>query len=120
MVSIFYLYFIQTNVEAGTIKPKLGLCTFFSAQSSTVITVNQGVRGGKMVELKKTVDEAVQSCSAVQQVFVARRTENPVTMTARDVALDEVRWSEVGEDFCPLTLNKSFLHAGDAEGGRGV
>lgn len=72
----------------------------FSAQSSTVITVNQGVRGGKVVKLKKTVDEAVQSCSTVQQVFVAMRTENPVTMTARDVALDEVRWSEVGKDVC--------------------
>lgn len=73
-----------------------------------------------MVELKKTVDEAVQSCPAVQHVFVARRTENPVTVTARDVALDEVRRSEAGEDFGPLTLNKSFLRAGDAEGGRGV
>eukprot|EP00066_Takifugu_rubripes_P006743 XP_003971758.1 PREDICTED: acetyl-coenzyme A synthetase 2-like, mitochondrial isoform X2 [Takifugu rubripes] len=59
------------------------------AQSSTVITVNQGVRGGKLVELKKTVDEAVQSCPTVQQVFVATRTENPVLMAARDVALDE-------------------------------
>uniref|UniRef100_A0A8C3AH89 Acetyl-coenzyme A synthetase n=1 Tax=Cyclopterus lumpus TaxID=8103 RepID=A0A8C3AH89_CYCLU len=55
------------------------------AQSGTVITVNQGVRGGKVTELKKTVDTAVQSCPAVQQVFVAMRTENPVAMTARDV-----------------------------------
>uniref|UniRef100_H3DG14 Acetyl-coenzyme A synthetase n=1 Tax=Tetraodon nigroviridis TaxID=99883 RepID=H3DG14_TETNG len=59
------------------------------AQSSTVITVNQGVRGGKVVELKKTVDEAVRSCSSVQQVFVAMRTEKPAEMTAVDVALDE-------------------------------
>uniref|UniRef100_G3P852 acetate--CoA ligase n=1 Tax=Gasterosteus aculeatus aculeatus TaxID=481459 RepID=G3P852_GASAC len=40
------------------------------AQSSTVITANQGVRGGKVTELKKTVDAAVQSCPAVRQVFV--------------------------------------------------
>ncbi|XP_027139886.1 acetyl-coenzyme A synthetase 2-like, mitochondrial isoform X2 [Larimichthys crocea] len=59
------------------------------AQSSTVITVNQGVRGGKVIELKKTVDTAVQSCPTVQQVFVAMRTENPVAMTARDVAMEE-------------------------------
>ncbi|CAG5928075.1 unnamed protein product [Menidia menidia] len=59
------------------------------AQSSTVITVNQGVRGGKVTELKKTVDAAVQSCPTVQQVFVAMRTEKPVTMTARDVAMEE-------------------------------
>ncbi|XP_056284027.1 acetyl-coenzyme A synthetase 2-like, mitochondrial [Pseudoliparis swirei] len=59
------------------------------AQSSTVITVNQGVRGGKVSELKKTVDTAVQSCPGVQQVFVAMRTETPVAMTARDVAMEE-------------------------------
>ncbi|XP_062415564.1 acetyl-coenzyme A synthetase 2-like, mitochondrial [Pungitius pungitius] len=59
------------------------------AQSSTVITANQGVRGGKVTELKKTVDAAVQSCPAVDQVFVAMRTENPVAMTARDVAMEE-------------------------------
>ena len=64
-----------------------------------MITLNQGVRGGKVVELKKTVDKAVESCSTVQQVFVATRTENPVSMTVKDVALDEVRWSEVGKYF---------------------
>nr|XP_019952640.1 PREDICTED: acetyl-coenzyme A synthetase 2-like, mitochondrial [Paralichthys olivaceus] len=59
------------------------------AQSSVIITVNQGVRGGKVTELKRTVDEAVQSCPAVQQVFVAMRTETPVVMTARDIAMEE-------------------------------
>uniref|UniRef100_A0A8D0AX80 Acetyl-coenzyme A synthetase n=1 Tax=Sander lucioperca TaxID=283035 RepID=A0A8D0AX80_SANLU len=61
------------------------------AQSSTVITVNQGVRGGKVTELKKAVDTALQSCPTVQQVFVAMRTENPVAMTARDIVMEEVR-----------------------------
>lgn len=61
------------------------------AQSSTVITVNQGVRGGKITELKRTVDAAVQSCPTVQQVFVAMRTEKQVEMTDRDFALEEVR-----------------------------
>ncbi|XP_042358908.1 acetyl-coenzyme A synthetase 2-like, mitochondrial [Plectropomus leopardus] len=59
------------------------------AQSSIVITVNQGVRGSKVTELKKTVDTAVQSCPTVQQVFVAMRTENPVAMTAKDVAMEK-------------------------------
>lgn len=53
--------------------------------------MNQGVRGGKVTELKKTVDTAVQSCPTVKQVFVAMRTDNPVTMTARDIAMEEVR-----------------------------
>lgn len=72
-------------------------CFFFAAQSSTVITVNQGVRGGKVTELKKTVDTAVQSCPAVKQVFVAMRTETPVTMTARDIAMEEVREQRANE-----------------------
>ncbi|XP_052380304.1 acetyl-coenzyme A synthetase 2-like, mitochondrial isoform X2 [Oncorhynchus keta] len=59
------------------------------AQSSTVITVNQGVRGGKVVDLKRTVDQAVQNCPSVQQVLVAMRTENTVAMTDRDVPLEE-------------------------------
>ncbi|XP_078130247.1 acetyl-coenzyme A synthetase 2-like, mitochondrial [Sander vitreus] len=59
------------------------------AQSSTVITVNQGVRGGKVTELKKAVDTALQSCPTVQQVFVAMRTENPVAMTAMDIVMEE-------------------------------
>ncbi|KAM8832713.1 acetyl-coenzyme A synthetase 2-like, mitochondrial isoform 2-T2 [Spinachia spinachia] len=59
------------------------------AQSGTVITANQAVRGGKVSELKKTVDTAVESCPAVQQVFVAMRTESPVAMTARDIAMEE-------------------------------
>lgn len=79
-----------------------------------MITVNQGVRGGKLVELKKTVDEAVQSCPTVQQVFVAMRTENPVLMTARDVALEEVRgqqrWGKKKQKKnLPLNLNNGFF-----------
>ena len=37
-----------------------------AAQSETVITVNQGLRGGKVVELKKTVDQAVKQCPGVK------------------------------------------------------
>ncbi|KAK5852995.1 hypothetical protein PBY51_006820 [Eleginops maclovinus] len=59
------------------------------AESSTVITVNQGVRAGKVTELKRTVDAAVQDCPTVQQVLVAMRTENPVAMTAKDVDMEE-------------------------------
>lgn len=75
-----------------------------------MITVNQGVRGGKLVELKKTVDEAVQSCPTVQQVFVAMRTENPVSMAARDVALEEVREQQGwGKENLPLHFNHGIF-----------
>uniref|UniRef100_A0A3B3CPI8 Propionate--CoA ligase n=1 Tax=Oryzias melastigma TaxID=30732 RepID=A0A3B3CPI8_ORYME len=65
------------------------------AQSSIVITMNQGVRGGKVTELKKTVDTAVQSCPTVRHVFVAMRTEKLVPMTDRDVLMDEMLKEDV-------------------------
>ncbi|XP_065256891.1 acetyl-coenzyme A synthetase 2-like, mitochondrial [Emys orbicularis] len=54
-----------------------------------VITYNQGVRGGRVVELKKTVDEAVKNCPSVKHVFVAQRTDSTVHMGNRDIPLEE-------------------------------
>ncbi|NXT48640.1 ACS2L synthetase, partial [Pluvianellus socialis] len=54
-----------------------------------VITYNQGVRGGRIIELKTTVDEAVKNCPSVKHVFVAQRTDSKVQMTDRDVPLEE-------------------------------
>uniref|UniRef100_A0A8C3PU55 Propionate--CoA ligase n=1 Tax=Calidris pygmaea TaxID=425635 RepID=A0A8C3PU55_9CHAR len=54
-----------------------------------VITYNQGVRGGRIIELKTTVDEAVKSCPSIKHVFVAQRTDNEVQMGDRDVSLEE-------------------------------
>ncbi|XP_039385661.1 acetyl-coenzyme A synthetase 2-like, mitochondrial isoform X3 [Mauremys reevesii] len=54
-----------------------------------VITYNQGVRGGRAVELKKTVDEAVKKCPSVKHVFVAQRTDSTVHMGNRDIPLEE-------------------------------
>ncbi|MBN3314558.1 ACS2L synthetase, partial [Atractosteus spatula] len=70
------------------------------AQSKLVITVNQGLRGGKTIDLKKTVDQAIKSCPSVQRVLVAMRTENPVAMTDKDVPLEEVH-----EDLCSVSYD---------------
>ncbi|XP_064368394.1 acetyl-coenzyme A synthetase 2-like, mitochondrial isoform X3 [Dromaius novaehollandiae] len=59
------------------------------AQSETVITVNQGLRGGKVTELKKVVDQALKQCPGVKRVLVSMRTDNKVPMTALDVPLEE-------------------------------
>lgn len=64
---------------------------FSAAQSETVITVNQGLRGGKIIDLKKTVDQAVKQCPGVKRVLVSMRTNSKVPMTALDVPLEEVR-----------------------------
>ncbi|XP_060119356.1 acetyl-coenzyme A synthetase 2-like, mitochondrial isoform X1 [Heteronotia binoei] len=64
------------------------------ATSETVITVNQGLRGGKVVELKQMVDQAVELCPTVKRVFVSKRTEGKVPMTALDIPLEEAMMKE--------------------------
>ena len=62
------------------------------AEANVVITADQGVRGGKLIELKKTVVTAVANCQSVTAVLVAKRTGNPVVSSSLDVDLDEVRF----------------------------
>ncbi|XP_040905400.1 acetyl-coenzyme A synthetase 2-like, mitochondrial isoform X3 [Toxotes jaculatrix] len=60
------------------------------AQCKAVVTCNQGVRGGRLIDLKSTVDAAVKSCPSVQHVFVSQRTEQPAAMGELDVPLEKV------------------------------
>ncbi len=46
--------------------------------------------GGRIFDLKSTVDKAVKSCPSVRHVFVAKRTNNSVPMGKLDISLDEV------------------------------
>ncbi|XP_051251657.1 acetyl-coenzyme A synthetase 2-like, mitochondrial [Dicentrarchus labrax] len=64
------------------------------AQCKAVLTCNEGVRGGRLVKLKSTVDAAVKSCPTVQHVFVSQRTETPTVMGELDVPLEEVMSSQ--------------------------
>ncbi len=55
------------------------------AGAKLVITANEGVRGGKKIPLKTTVDRAVDGLSFVSSVLVARRTEfEPPMQPGRD------------------------------------
>lgn len=63
------------------------------AQCKVVITFNQGLRGGRVVQLKKIVDEAIKVCPSVQHVLVAHRTDNKVHMGHLDVSLEQVSLS---------------------------
>lgn len=47
-----------------------------------VITANEGLRGGKTVPLKQTVDEALDGNADVTDVIVVARTDNAVAMQA--------------------------------------
>jgi acetyl-CoA synthetase len=60
------------------------------ARCKVVVTANEGLRGGKRVPLKRTVDRAIEGMSLVECVLVARRTDGDVPMQpGRDLWLDE-------------------------------
>ena len=58
--------------------------------SNCVITADEGIRGGKVIPLKKNTDEALESCSGVETVFVITRTGNEVGwIKGRDVVYED-------------------------------
>ncbi len=60
------------------------------AGARVVITANEGLRGGRRIPLKETVDRAVEGLDLVETVLVARRTGADTPMTpGRDHWLDE-------------------------------
>lgn len=60
---------------------------------SVVFTSDEGIRGGKTIPLKATVDEALEGCESVRTVFVSKRTGAKVNfITGRDVLLEDVSY----------------------------
>ncbi len=60
------------------------------AGCKVVFTANEGLRGGRRIHLKATVDQAVEGLSLVEKVFVVRRTDKEVPMrNGRDFWLEE-------------------------------
>jgi acetyl-CoA synthetase len=71
------------------------------ASSKWVITADEGVRGGRVIPLKRTVDAAVAKCEGlVQSVFVYKRTGNEeVEYSSHDVRMEEELPRQ--RPFCP-------------------
>ena len=67
------------------------VCLYLSADAETVITSDQAVRGGKIIELKKMVDDAVAQCPDIKRVFVSKRTGAQVPMGKLDICLEQVK-----------------------------
>ena len=70
------------------------------AESTVIITADEGLRGGKPVPLKKNADAALAKCAGDKKMLVVRRTGNPVAWTpGRDLWLHEELESVSAE--CP-------------------
>ena len=85
-----------------------------AGQAATVITADEGVRGGKVIPLKETVDRALEGLDFVQRVFVMSRTGGKVPQTSRDIPLEEVRVADVAGVGC--TLAAGCLTVGHGQG----
>jgi acetyl-CoA synthetase len=54
------------------------------SKSKIIITSDGGYRRGKIVKLKKVVDEAIQNFDFVKNVIVLERTKEPISLTTKD------------------------------------
>ena len=65
--------------------------------SEYLVTADEGVRGGKIIPLKKIADKALESCPNVKNCLVVRYTKNEIPLVKnRDFYLDEIL-SEVND-----------------------
>ncbi|MEP7240370.1 MAG: acetate--CoA ligase [Devosia sp.] len=73
--------------------------------SRIILTADEGRRGGKLIPLKKNVDEALTKADRVKRVIVVKVTGNPVEMkTGRDVWYHDEA-DEVSADCEPEHMN---------------
>ena len=74
-------------------------------ESDYVITADEGVRGGKIIPLKKIADEAMMQCPNVKKCVVVKRTGNSVNWdNERDVSYDEII-KNVSDKCAPEEMN---------------
>ncbi|WP_367372978.1 acetate--CoA ligase [Pseudomonas lini] len=88
------------SVVFGGFSPDSLRDRILDADCRTVITADEGVRGGKFVPLKQNVDTALQSCPDVNTVIVVERTQGQVNwVDDRDIRYHQAL-RDVSDD-CP-------------------
>ena len=74
------------SVVFGGFSPESIKDRILDSDCRTVITADEGVRGGRIIPLKANVDAALDECPNVHSVFVVRRTGAEISWTeGRDV-----------------------------------
>ena len=66
------------SVVFGGFSPDALRDRILDADCQTVITADQGMRGGKIIPLKANVDQALTQCANVSSVFVVKHTQADV------------------------------------------
>jgi len=75
------------------------------SKSKVAVTCDGGFLSGKIIELKKIMDEALTRCPTVKSVVVVRRTEQNVNMAAgRDYWYHELMAKPEISDVCPTEV----------------
>ena len=96
------------SVVFGGFSPQSLQDRILDSDCQTVITADEGVRGGRIVPLKENVDEALSRCPNVHTVITVKRTGNDVTWNpSRDVWYDELTVSQ------PTTAAAEIMGAED-------
>jgi len=68
-------------------------------KSNFVVTADEGLRGGKLIPLKETVDKALLQCPNVQKCLIVKKTGKKINLVnGRDEYLDKIL--KTVEGFC--------------------
>ena len=68
-------------------------------KSDFIVTADEGLRGGKLIPLKETVDKALLQCPSVKKCLIVKKTGNKINLVnGRDEYLDDIL--KTIEEFC--------------------
>jgi|TARA_B100002051_G_scaffold110386_1_gene105050 acetyl-CoA synthetase len=82
------------SVVFGGFSPESLKDRILDSDCQTVITADEGLRGGKTIPLKNNVDEAITECPNVHTVLVIKRTGADIAWNAEH----DVRYEEIAKE----------------------
>jgi len=93
------------SVVFGGFSPESLKDRVLDSDCRTIITADEGLRGGKKVPLKQNVDEAMQGCPNVHTVLVITRTGSEISWNEKcDVRYEEIS-KEISEECEPEMMD---------------